>query len=159
MLTGDNATTAAAIATQAGVDEVRANLMPGDKVAAVDGLLAEHGQVAMVGDGVNDAPALARATVGIAMGAAGTDQALETADIVLMGNDLRKLPFAIQLSRRTLGVVRQNILFSLGVKAVFLALVLSGTATLWMAVFADVGTSLIVILNGMRLLTARLPES
>ncbi len=155
MLTGDNATTAAAIAAQAGVDEVRANLMPEGKVAAVDGLLAEHGQVAMVGDGVNDAPALARATVGIAMGAAGTDQALETADIVLMGNDLRKLPFAIQLSRRTVSVVRQNVLFSLGVKAVFLALVLSGAATLWMAVFADVGTSLIVILNGMRLLTAR----
>ncbi len=155
MLTGDNERTARAVAAQAGVDEVRANLLPEEKVAAVEGLLAEYGEVAMVGDGVNDAPALARATVGIAMGGAGTDQALETADIVLMADDLSKLPFAIRLSRRTLGVIRQNIGFSLLVKAVFMALAIPGMATLWMAVFADMGASLIVILNGMRLLRVR----
>jgi Cd2+/Zn2+-exporting ATPase len=155
MLTGDNERTAAAIAAQAGVDEARANLLPDDKVRAVEQLLAEYGAVAMVGDGVNDAPALARATVGIAMGGAGTDQALETADVVLMGDDLLKLPFAIRLSRQTLAVLRQNIAFSLALKAVFMALVLGGAATLWMAVFADVGASLIVIANGMRLLRAK----
>ncbi len=155
MLTGDNERTARAVAAQAGVDEVRANLLPEEKVAAVEDLLAEYGQVAMVGDGVNDAPALARATVGIAMGGAGTDQALETADIVLMADDLGKLPFAIRLSRRTLSVIRQNIGFSLLVKAAFMALALPGLATLWMAVFADVGASLLVILNGMRLLRLR----
>ncbi|HEY75214.1 MAG TPA: heavy metal translocating P-type ATPase [Thermoflexia bacterium] len=155
MLTGDNERTARAVAAQAGVDEARANLLPEEKVAAVEDLLAEYGQVAMVGDGVNDAPALARATVGIAMGGAGTDQALETADIVLMADDLSKLPFAIRLSRRTLSVVRQNIGFSLLVKAAFMALALPGLATLWMAVFADVGASLLVILNGMRLLRLR----
>lgn len=155
MLTGDNERTARAVAAQAGVDEVRANLLPEEKVAAVEDLLAEYGQVAMVGDGVNDAPALARATVGIAMGGAGTDQALETADIVLMADDLSKLPFAIRLSRRALSVIRQNIGFSLLVKAAFMALALPGLATLWMAVFADVGASLLVILNGMRLLRLR----
>ena len=155
MLTGDNERTARAIAEVAGVDEARANLLPDDKVRAVEKLLEEYGRVAMVGDGVNDAPALARATVGIAMGGAGTDQALETADIVLMGDDLLKLPFTIRLSRQTLAVLRQNVVFSLLVKAVFLVLVLVGLATLWMAVFADVGTALIVIANGMRLLRAK----
>jgi Cd2+/Zn2+-exporting ATPase len=155
MLTGDNARTAQAIAAQAGIDEVRANLLPGDKVSAVEALLAEHGAVAMVGDGVNDAPALARATVGIAMGGAGSDQALETADIALMGDDLAGLPFVVRLSRQTRRVIVQNVAFSLGIKAVFLALALAGAATLWMAVFADVGASLLVILNGMRLLRAR----
>jgi Cd2+/Zn2+-exporting ATPase len=155
MLTGDNERTARAIAEQAGVDEVRANLLPEDKVAAIEKLIEEYGRVGMVGDGVNDAPALARATVGIAMGGAGTDQALETADIVLMGDDLLKLPFAIRLSRMTMAVLRQNIAFSLLLKAAVMLLVLSGAATLWMAVFADVGTSLIVIANGMRLLRAK----
>ncbi|HSN75032.1 MAG TPA: heavy metal translocating P-type ATPase, partial [Anaerolineae bacterium] len=155
MLTGDNARTAQAIAAQTGIDEVRANLLPGDKVSAVEALLAEHGAVAMVGDGVNDAPALARATVGIAMGGAGSDQALETADIALMGDDLRLLPFVVHLSRQTRRVIMQNVAFSLALKAVFLALALAGMATLWMAVFADVGASLLVILNGMRLLRAR----
>jgi Cd2+/Zn2+-exporting ATPase len=152
MLTGDNEGTARAIAAQVGVDEFRADLLPEDKVGAIDALLAEYGRVAMVGDGVNDAPALARATVGIAMGAAGTDTALETADIALMADDLSRLPLAMRLSRRALGVVKQNIGLSLLIKAVFLALALPGYATLWMAVFADMGASLIVILNGMRLL-------
>ena len=152
MLTGDNERTAQAIAAQVGIDEVRANLLPEEKVDTVEQLLAEYDQVAMVGDGVNDAPALARATVGIAMGGAGTDQALETADMVLMADDLSKLPFAMQLSRQTLRIVRQNIAFSLVVKAAFMALAIPGLATLWMAVFADVGASLVVILNGMRLL-------
>ncbi|MDO9066224.1 MAG: cation-transporting P-type ATPase, partial [Chloroflexota bacterium] len=135
-----------------GVDEVRAGLLPLDKVAAVDELLARHGSVGMVGYAVNDAPALARATVGIAMGAAGTDVALETADIALMSDDLSRLPYAIGLSRQARRVIQQNIALSLAIKAVFLALALPGLATLWMAVFADMGASLIVTLNGMRLL-------
>jgi Cd2+/Zn2+-exporting ATPase len=155
MLTGDNERTAEAIAAQAGLDDFRANLLPGEKVDAIEGLLAEYDQVAMVGDGINDAPALARATVGIAMGGAGTDQALETADVALMADALNGLPFAIRLSRRTLNVVRQNIAFSLLVTAAFAALAIPGLATLWMAVVADMGASLIVILNGMRLLRSR----
>ncbi|NBD34805.1 MAG: HAD-IC family P-type ATPase, partial [Chloroflexi bacterium] len=155
MLTGDNERTAAAIAAQAGIDEFRANLPPDEKVAAIEALLAEYEQAAMVGDGINDAPALARATVGIAMGGAGTDQALETADIALMADNLDNIPYAIRLSRRTLGIVRQNLGLSLAIKAVVMALALPGLATLWMAVFADVGASLIVILNGMRLLRHR----
>lgn len=152
MLTGDNAATARTLAASLGVDEVRAELLPHDKVVAVRELAARYGSVAMVGDGVNDAPALAAAAVGIAMGGAGVDQALETADIVLMGDDLAKLPWTIRLSREALGIVRQNIVFSLGVKLVFALLALAGMANLWMAVFADVGASLIVIVNGMRLL-------
>ena len=152
MLTGDNERTAAAVAAQAGLDSFHANLLPDGKLDAIDGLLIEYGRVAMVGDGINDAPALARATVGIAMGGAGSDQALETADVALMADALSKLPFAMRLSRRTLRIVRQNIGFSLLVKAAFMALAIPGTATLWMAVLADVGASLIVILNGMRLL-------
>jgi Cd2+/Zn2+-exporting ATPase len=157
MLTGDNPAAARAIAAQAGIGDVRANLLPEDKLAAVDGLLAQYGDIAMVGDGINDAPALARATVGIAMGSAGSDQALETADVALMGDDLRLLPFAVRLSRRARAILMQNVALSLGIKAIFLILALGGAATLWMAVFADVGAALIVILNGMRLLRAR-PE-
>jgi Cd2+/Zn2+-exporting ATPase len=152
MLTGDNEATAQAVASAAGVIDVQAGLLPDQKVAAIESLLGDYGAVAMVGDGVNDAPALARATVGIAMGAAGTDTALETADVALMADDLGRLPFAVRLSQRTRAIIRQNVALSLGIKAVFLALALAGAATLWMAVFADMGASLIVTFNGMRLL-------
>jgi len=155
MLTGDNEATARAIAAVAGVDEVEADLLPEDKVAAINRLLDRYEAVAMVGDGVNDAPALAQASVGIAMGAAGTDTALETADVALMADDLSRLAFAVQLSRRTRAIIRQNVVIALGIKAAFLALAVAGIATLWMAVFADVGASLIVILNSMRLLRER----
>jgi len=152
MLTGDAAPVAAQIGAATGVDEVRAGLLPDQKLAAIGELLERHGSVGMVGDGVNDAPALARATVGVAMGAAGSDAALETADITLMADDLSKLPFAIGLSRNARDVIIQNIVFALVVKALFLAATLLGVATLWMAVFADTGAALIVIANGMRLL-------
>ena len=155
MLTGDNAITAGVISKLAGIDEFKAGLLPENKVAAVEDLLTEYIDVAMVGDGINDAPALAKATVGIAMGAAGSATALETADIALMTDDLLRLPFSLRLGRRTLGTIQQNIVFALALKAVFLVLAVLGIATLWMAVFADVGASLIVILNGMRLLGVR----
>ncbi|HIC93447.1 MAG TPA: HAD family hydrolase, partial [Anaerolineae bacterium] len=151
MLTGDGPAVAEAIARQAGIDEVRAGLLPEGKVAAVRELAEEHGMVAMVGDGVNDAPALAQADVGIAMGGAGSDQAMETADVVLMGDDLGQLPFILELSRRTRRVVMANIAFALAVKAAVFLLAAGGLATLWMAVAADVGASMAVILNGMRL--------
>jgi Cd2+/Zn2+-exporting ATPase len=157
MLTGDNEGTARKIAARVGVDEFKAQLLPADKVDAVEQLLARYEKVGMVGDGVNDAPALARATVGIVMGAAGSDAALETADVALMADDLTKLPFIIGLSRRTLSIIRQNIAFALLVKALFLALAVFGVATLWMAVFADMGASLLVIFNGMRALAYREP--
>lgn len=155
MLTGDRAPVAERVARAVGVDEFRAELLPEQKVAAVEELLARYGTVAMVGDGVNDAPALARASVGIAMGAVGSDVALETADVALMGDDLWGVPRAVHLGRRTVAVIRQNVAFSLATKAAFLALAVAGLATLWMAVFADVGVSLLVILNGMRVLTGR----
>lgn len=151
MLTGDNAMTAQAMGAEVGVDEVRAELLPEDKVAAVRELEARHGRTIMVGDGVNDAPALAAAHVGVAMGAAGTDVALETADIALMGDDLSKLPFAIDLSRKTLRIIKQNIAFALLLKLLFMALTFPGLTTLWMAVGADTGASLAVIANAMRL--------
>jgi Cd2+/Zn2+-exporting ATPase len=152
MLTGDNERAARSIAVQAGVDEARARLLPGDKVRAVEELQTRYGHLAMVGDGVNDAPAMARATVGIAMGAAGTDAALETADIALMADDLSRLPFTIGLSRQALHIIQSNIVLSLVVKGLFMALAVAGMATLWMAVFADMGTSLLVTLNGLRML-------
>ncbi len=155
MLTGDNPTTAKAVARQVGIDEVRADLLPEDKLAMIETLGRDHGAVGMVGDGVNDAPALARASVGFAMGAAGSDTALETADVALMSDDLRGVPTLIALSRATATILKTNIAFSIAVKAVFFALGLAGIATLWMAVFADMGASLIVAANGLRLLRWR----
>jgi Zn2+/Cd2+-exporting ATPase len=152
MLTGDNQGTAAAIARETGIDEVRAELLPEDKVAAVEELVETYGAVAMVGDGVNDAPAMARATLGIAMGAAGSDAAIETADVALMSDDLTRLPWLVRHSRRTLAVIRQNIGFSLAVKAVFVLLTFAGAASIWAAIAADTGASLLVIANGLRLL-------
>jgi Zn2+/Cd2+-exporting ATPase len=153
MLTGDNLAVAKEIASQVGaVDDVRAGLMPEDKVGAVRGLLDQYGPTAMVGDGVNDAPALAASMVGIAMGGAGSAQAMETADVVLMQDDLTHLPALLRTSRRTRRIIIQNIAFSLAIKAAFLLLTLPGLATLWMAVFADMGASLLVTLNGMRML-------
>src|SRR4029077_2574680 len=154
MLTGDNRGTAEAIAREAGVEELYAELLPADKVATVEELVARYGSVAMVGDGVNDAPALARATVGIAMGAAGADAAIETADIALMSDDLSKLPWLIRHSRRTVSVIRQNIAFALATKAAFVILTFVGAASLWAAIAADTGASLLVIANGLRLLNS-----
>jgi len=151
ILTGDGQDVARLIADQVGVDEIYAELLPEEKVAAVSALSDEGWTVAMVGDGVNDAPALAQAAVGIAMGGAGSDQAMETADVVLMGDDLRQLPSILKLSRRTNATIRANVAFALAIKALVFALAMMGSATLWMAVVADVGASLIVILNGMRL--------
>ncbi len=152
LLTGDHEETARAIARAVGADEYRAGLLPEDKVAAVKQLRAEYGKVAMVGDGVNDAPALAASTVGIAMGVAGTDAALETADVALMADDLGKVAYTIGLSRRALATIRQNIAFALVIKAAFLALTFPGLVTLWLAIVADTGASLLVTLNGMQLL-------
>lgn len=154
MLTGDNEGTAQAIAKEAGIDEVHAELLPEDKVAAVERLVEQYKYVAMIGDGVNDAPALARASLGLAMGAAGSDAAIETADIALMSDDLSKLPWLIHHSRRTLRIIRQNIAFSLAIKALFVVLTFTGFASLWAAIAADMGASLLVIGNGLRLLKA-----
>jgi len=150
MLTGDNRGTAETIARELGLDEFRAELLPQDKVAAVKQWQDIYGTVAMVGDGVNDAPALARATIGIAMGTIGTDTALETADIALMADDLSRLPEVLQLSRKALQIVQENIALSIGIKALFLGLAMGGMATLWMAVLADTGVSLMVVFNGLR---------
>jgi len=152
MLTGDNQRTAEAVAVTTGVDAVHAELLPQEKVDAVSALADELGQVAMVGDGVNDAPAMAASSCGVAMGAAGTDAALETADIALMSDDLSRLPWLVRHSRRTVAIVRQNIVFALAVKAAFMVLAVLGLATLWMAIAADMGASLLVIFNGLRLL-------
>lgn len=152
MLTGDNAATADAVGAQVGVDEVHSELLPEDKVAAVERLEREVGPVAMIGDGVNDAPALARATVGVAMGAAGTDVAIETADIALMSDDLSKLAWLVDHSHATLSVIRWNTVLALGIKAVFVVLTFAGIATLWGAVAADMGASLLVVANALRLL-------
>ncbi len=152
MLTGDNHGTAEAIAREAGIDEVHAELLPADKVGQVESLVQKYHQVAMIGDGVNDAPALGRATLGIAMGAAGSDAAIETADIALMSDDLAKLPWLIRHSRHTLAIIHQNITFALGVKAIFVILTFAGFASLWAAIAADTGASLLVTFNGLRLL-------
>ncbi len=152
MITGDNRRTAELIAQAAGIDDFRPELLPADKVQLVTELREKLGPIAMVGDGINDAPAMAAATVGIAMGAIGSDAAIETADIALMSDDLSKLPWLIRHSRRTLGIIRQNVIFSLIVKAAFITLAAAGIATLWGAIAADMGASLLVIFNGLRML-------
>ena len=159
MLSGDNQTTASAIAKAVGIDEARGGMLPEDKLTEIERLLKEHGDaIGMVGDGVNDAPALARSTIGFAMGAAGTDTALETADVALMQDDLRGLPEFVLLSRRTGAILSQNIALSIGIKLVFFGLALGGVATMWMAVVADVGASLLVVANGLRTLRLGRPQ-
>ena len=152
MLTGDNVATAKAIAKQAGIDDARGNLLPEEKLAAIEEMQKQYGYVAMTGDGINDAPALARSNIGFAMGGAGTDTAMEAADVVIMNDDLRRIPEAIRLSRKTHAILWQNIALALGIKAVFLLLALFDGATMWMAVFADMGASLLVVFNGLRML-------
>ena len=152
MLTGDNHTVAHAIGAQVGVDDVFAELLPEDKVSAVKTMQTQYKNVAMIGDGINDTPALATAQVGIAMGGAGTAQAMETADIVLMADNLKQLPFTIRMARFARTLIKQNIVLSFGLKAVFLLLALTGNVSMLVAVFADMGMSLIVTLNGMRAL-------
>ena len=152
MLTGDNPHTAQAIAAQVGIDQAQGNLLPTDKLQAIEALYAQGQRVGMVGDGINDAPALARAEIGFAMAAAGTDTAIETADVALMDDDLRKIPAFIRLSRQTSSILKQNIALALVIKAIFLGVTFAGFATMWMAVFADMGVSLLVVFNGLRLL-------
>jgi Cd2+/Zn2+-exporting ATPase len=154
MLTGDNEQVAHSVSAQVGLDEYRAGLLPEDKLRAVEELDREDGPVAMVGDGINDAPALAAASVGVAMGAAGTDAALASADVALMSDDLGRLPDTVRGARQATRVMRQNVIASLAVKAVFVVLAPLGLVTLVMAVAADMGMSLLVTLNGLRLLRA-----
>ncbi|MEO9102413.1 MAG: heavy metal translocating P-type ATPase, partial [Burkholderiaceae bacterium] len=155
MLTGDNQPTAQTIAGHAGINEAQGNLLPEDKLTEIKALQARFGSTGMTGDGINDAPALAQAEIGFAMGGAGTDTAMEAADVVIMNDDLRRIPETIRLSRSTHTVLVQNISLALGIKAVFIVLALFGSATMWMAVFADMGATLLVVANGLRLLKAR----
>ncbi|MBL8525744.1 MAG: HAD-IC family P-type ATPase, partial [Betaproteobacteria bacterium] len=152
MLTGDNAGTAKSIAALAGIEDARANLLPEDKLAAIQALQKQYGPTGMTGDGINDAPALAQADIGFAMGGVGTDTAMEAADVVVMNDDLRRIPATVLLSRKTHSVLWQNITVALGIKAVFFVLAVFGSATMWMAVFADMGASILVVANGLRLL-------
>ncbi len=152
MLTGDHGPTARAVGAAVGIEEIRSDLLPEGKVEAIGELVALYGRVAMVGDGVNDAPALARSTLGIAMGVGGSDAAIETADVALMSDDLSKLPWLIRHSKRTLGIIRQNVVFALGVKVIFIGLALAGSTSLWLAILADTGATLLVVANALRLL-------
>ena len=152
MLTGDSLAAARPVAAAAGVTDVRAGLLPADKMAAIAEIRQAHGAVAMVGDGVNDAPALAAADVGIAMGAIGSAAALESADIALMSDELQRIPYALRLSRATLANIRVNVALSIGLKAAVLVLAVLGVSTLWMAVLADTGASVLVVANALRLL-------
>jgi Cd2+/Zn2+-exporting ATPase len=152
MLTGDNAATASTVASIAGISDARGNLLPEDKLKAIQDMQRQYGATAMTGDGINDAPALAQADIGFAMGGAGTDTAMEAADIAVMNDDLRRIPETIRLSKRTHGILWQNITLALGIKLLFMGLALFGNATMWMAVFADMGASLLVVFNGLRLL-------
>ena len=155
MLTGDNLQVGNAIGKSAGIDRVMANLLPEDKVTAINEIRSKFKNVAMVGDGVNDAPALATSEVGIAMGGRGTDAALETADIVLMGDRLDRLPWLFRLSQKTHRIIVANIIMAIGIKFIFVMLAITGYATLWMAIFADTGVTLLVIFNGMRVLSTK----
>ena len=159
MLTGDNERTARAVAAEIGIDEVRAGLLPEDKVAAIEELVARHEMVAMIGDGVNDAPAMARAHFAIAMGAVGSDAAIETADIALMTDDIGKVPWLVDHSRRAMRTIRQNIGLSLATKTAFVGLAAFGMATMWGAIAADVGVSMIVVANALRLLRAKAQDA
>ncbi|WP_062481251.1 heavy metal translocating P-type ATPase [Variovorax boronicumulans] len=158
MLTGDNTATAKTIGAHAGIEDVRGNLLPEEKLDAIQAMQQRYGAVAMTGDGINDAPALARADIGFAMGGAGTDTAMEAADVVIMNDDLRRIPETIRLSRRSHAVLWQNITLALGIKGVFFVLAVFGSATMWMAVFADMGASLLVVANGLRLMRTEKQE-
>jgi len=153
MLTGDNAATAKAIAELAGIEDARGDLLPEAKLEAIKAMQQQYGATGMTGDGINDAPALAQADIGFAMGAAGTDTAMEAADVVIMNDNLERVAETVRLSRRTHAILWQNITLALGIKSVFLVLAVFGTATMWMAVFADVGASLLVVANGLRLMS------
>ena len=152
MLTGDNSATAKAIALQEGIDDALGDLLPEAKLDAIKDMQKRYGTTGMTGDGINDAPALAQADIGFAMGGAGTDTAMEAADVVIMNDDLRRVAETVHLSKRTHAILWQNITLALGIKSVFLLLAVFGTATMWMAVFADMGASLLVVGNGLRLL-------
>ena len=153
MLTGDNAATAKAIAELAGIEDARGDLLPEAKLEAIKAMQQQYGATGMTGDGINDAPALAQADIGFAMGGAGTDTAMEAADVVIMNDNLERVAETVRLSRRTHAILWQNITLALGIKSVFLLLAVFGTATMWMAVFADVGASLLVVANGLRLMS------